>query len=110
MKVRIMVCDECGDDFCAETYDANAIEAMGEHFDAFVKFRIGEIKARYPECRCVWKEEEKTLGEQRCDMYEALYQENLEWALAHPDEIDGYDPYEWADEQTRDEMDNEWFW
>ena len=109
MKVRIMVCDECGDDFCEETYDANAIAAMGEHFDKFVEFRIEEIRNKYPECRWVWKEEEKTLAEERCDRYEARYQENLEWALAHEDELDE-DPYEWADEQTRDEFDNEWFW
>lgn len=107
MKVRIMVTDECGYDFCEETYDNRAIEAMGEHFEAFVKFRIEEIYSRYPECRAVFKETEKTLGEQNADLYREAYDEALEWALTHEEELDGYDPYEWADECARDTVDRE---
>lgn len=109
MKVRIMVTDECGYDFCEETYDSRAIEAMGDHFDKFIEFRIEEIRSRYPECRWVWREEEKTLAEERCDRYEEAYKEALEWALSHEDELDGEDPYEWASEYARDEVANDWW-
>ena len=107
MKVRIMVCDECGDDFCEETYDSRAIEAMGDHFDKFIEFRIEEIRSRYPECRWVWKEEEKSYGEQIADRYQEIFEESLEWALAHEDELDGEDPYEWADECARNDIERD---
>lgn len=109
MKINLIVIDELGTDYIAETIDSRQQEALGQHLDNFITFRLNELREAYPEAQAIYREDEKTLGEQRCEEYEARYQENLEYALTHEDELDGYDPYEWADETTRDEMDNEWW-
>ena len=72
MKVQIIVVDECGDDFIAETLEAKTVEAMGEHLDAFVNMRIAEIQETYPECRGVYREDVKSQGELDCELWEEI--------------------------------------
>lgn len=109
MKINLIVIDELGTDYIAETIDSRQQEALGQHLDNFITFRLNELRETYPEAQAIYREDEKTLAEQRCEEYDALFEENLKWAEAHPEELDGLDPIEWADEATRDEMDNEWW-
>lgn len=109
MKINLIVVDECGTDCIAETIDSRQQEAMGEHLDGYIEYRLHELRERYPEARAIFREDEKTLGELRCEEYQALFEENLKWAEEHPEEIDNWDPVEWAEEQTRFEMDNGWW-
>lgn len=109
MKINLIVVDELGTDYIAETIDSNMQQILGDNLEKYIEFRLHDLADTYPEALGVYREDEKTLGEQRCEEYDRRYQENLEYALTHEDELDGYDPYEWADETTRDEMDNEWW-
>ena len=106
MKINLILVDECGDEVVAETISAEIIEALGDALDDFVDVRIAKIEERYPECRGVYRETVKSQGELMCEEYQRLCDEYLEWALAHEDELDGYDPYEWAMDQANDEMAN----
>lgn len=108
MKINLIVIDELGTDYVAETIDSRAQEALGEHLDNFVTFRLNALKDRYPEARAIYREDEKTYGEMRCEEYEERLQANLEWAYAHADELDE-DPEEWAIDATQDEMRDEWW-
>ena len=104
MKINLIVVDELGDDLVAQTIDQTQITALGECLEGYIKLRLDELRERYPECRRVYDERIKSLGEERADAYDDAYEEALEYALAHPDEIDDWDPYEWAEDCARDEM------
>ena len=104
MKINLIVIDELGDEWVAQTIDQTQITALGECLEGYLKLRLNELRERYPECRGVYDEHIKSMGEERADAYEVAYNEALEWALAHEDELDGYDPYEWASECATDEV------
>lgn len=104
MKINLIVIDELGDEMVAQTIDQTQITALGECLEGYLKLRLSELRERYPECRGVYDEHIKSAGEERADAYEAAYNDALEYALAHPDEIDDWDPYEWAEDCARDEM------
>lgn len=104
MKINLIVIDELGDDLVAQTIDQTQVAALGECLEGYIKLRLDELRERYPECRGVYDERIKSWGEERAEAYDAAYNEALEWALAHEDELDGEDPYEWAIECARDEM------
>jgi hypothetical protein len=108
MKVQIVLIDECGSEVIADTIEAKAVEAMGEHLDSFVEMRINEIRLNYPEARCVYREDVKSYGEQIADEWERIYNEEYEWALAHEDEIDT-DPEEYAHDMADSYFQNDFF-
>lgn len=108
MKINLIVIDECGTDYIAETLTAQQQEVLGEHLDGFIAYRIAELRNEYPEAQAVYREDVKSHGELLCEAYHEAFEENLRWALAHEDELDGYDPEEWADDTTREEFNREW--
>ena len=108
MEVRIILVEETGEEVIAETFDANAILAMGEHFDKFVSMRIQEIYDQCPEARGIYREEVKSWGELRAEQWQAIYEEELAWALEHEDDIDE-DPEEYAMNQADDYFRNDFF-
>lgn len=104
MKVNIILVDECGDEVIAKTIDETQVKALGDCLDDFVTLQINRIEESYPECRRVYREDVKSLAEERCEQAEAIYQRELEWALSEEgqEELDGYDPYEYAQEAVND--------
>lgn len=106
MKVNIILVDELGDEVIARTIDAKQVEALGEYLDDFVILQINKVLEEYPECRNVYREDVKSYGEQRADQWEEIYKEELEWALAHEDEIDNMDPEEYAHDRANSYFDN----
>lgn len=109
MKINLIVVDECGTDCIAETIDSRKQEILGDSIESYVEFRLAQLADRYPEARYIYREDEKTLGEQRCEEYKETYEYWLKWAEEHPEEIDDWDPEEWAEEQARSEMDRGWW-
>ena len=109
MKINLIVVDECGTDYIAEVIDSRKQEILGDSVESYVEFRLAQLADRYPEARYIYREDEKTLAEQRCEEYEETYEYWLKWAEEHPEEIDNWDPEEWADEQARNEMDRGWW-
>ena len=109
MKINLIVVDECGTDYIAECIDSRKQEILGDSVESYVEFRLAQLADRSPEARYIYREDEKTLAEQRCEEYEETYEYWLKWAEEHPEEIDNWDPEEWADEQARNEMDRGWW-
>ena len=108
MKINLIVVDECGTDYIAEVIDSRKQEILGDSVESYVEFRLAQLADRYPEARYIYRENEKTYGEMRADRYTEAYEYWLKYAEENPEEIDNWDPEEWADEQARGEMDNEW--
>lgn len=109
MKINLIVIDECGTDYIAEAIDSNMQQILGDNLEKYIEFRLHDLANTYPEARGIYREEEKTMGEMRCDRYTEAYEYWLAYAEEHPEEIDDWDPEEWADEQARGEVDNEWW-
>ena len=109
MKINLIVVDECGTDYIAEVIDSRKQEILGDSVESYVEFRLTQLADRYPEARYIYREDEKTLAEQRCEEYEETLNYWLKWAEEHPEEIDDWDPEEWAEEQARNEMDRGWW-
>ena len=106
MTINLILVDELGTDLIAETIDRAMQEVLGDNLDNYIEFRLSALKDRHPEARFIYREDVKSPSELKCEAYERAYEENLKWAEEHPEEIDGWDPEEWADEQTRYEFDN----
>lgn len=102
MKVNIILVDECGDEVIAETISETQVQALGNCLDDFVTLRINRLWEEYPEARNLYRETVKSYGEEMAEQAQAIYEEELAWALANPDELDGYDPYEYAQEAVND--------
>lgn len=104
MKVNIILVNECGEELIAKTIDAKQVEILGDCLDDFVSLQINKVRNEYPECRNVYREDVKSLAEERCEQAEAIYNAELEWALSEEgqEELDGYDPYEYAREAVDD--------
>ena len=111
MKVQIILVDECGDDVIADTIDERAVNAMGEHLDSFVEMRINQIKDSYPEARWVYREDIKSQGELDCELWEEIYNKELEWALSEDgqQELGNDDPYEYAKDMADSYMQNRYY-
>lgn len=109
MKINLIVVDELGTDYIAETIDSRQQEAIGEHLNGFIEHRLNELRDRYPEAIAIYKEEEKTLSELRCEEYKEAYEYWVRYAEEHPEETDDWDPEEWADEQARSEVNRGWW-
>lgn len=109
MKINLIIVDECGSDYIEETITSEQQIALGQHLENFIEYRLHELRIAYPEARAIYKEEEKTLNESRCEEYKETYEYWLKWAEEHPEEIDDWDPEEWAEEQARSEMDRGWW-
>lgn len=111
MTIKLYVVDECGEEWEAEAIDSRKQEILGEDIENYIDFRLAQLANRFPEARYIYREDQKTLAEQRCDEYSETYEYWLKWAEEHPDEIDNWDPEEWAAEQARNEMDmNRGWW
>lgn len=109
MKINLIIVDECGSDVIAETIDSNMQQILGDNLEKYIEFRLNDLANTYPEARYIYREDQKTFGEMKCDRYTEAYEYWLKYAEEHPEEIDDWDPEEWADEQARDEVDNEWW-
>lgn len=108
MKINLIIVDECNTEFIAETIDNRQQEAMGELLEGFIEYRLHELRAIYPEAIAIYREDEKTFGEMMSDRYAEAYEYWLTYAEEHPEEVDNWDPEEWADEQARGEVESEW--
>jgi len=108
MKINLIVVDECGTDYIVETINSNMQQILGDSLDNYIEFRLHELADRYPEARGIYREDEKTYGEMKADRYTEAYEYWLQYAEDNPEEVGDWDPEEWADEQARDEVDNEW--
>jgi hypothetical protein len=109
MTINLILIDELGTDTVAETITSAQQTAIGEHLENYIAFRLNELRSLYPEARGVYREDIKTPSELRCEEYEETLNYWLKWAEEHPEEIDDWDPEEWAEEQARSEMDRGWW-
>lgn len=108
MKVNIILVDECGEEIIAETINGTQIAALGNCLDGYIELRIGQIYQDYPECRGVYREDIKSPAEEAAEQYEAIYEEELAWALEHEEELEE-DPYEYATEMAESYFRNSWW-
>ena len=107
MYYQIIVVDECGDDVVASKIESNVINTLGKiELEVYLETLVNRYREAYPEARSVYAECVKTWGEQIADEYQERIKELVAWAENNPDELDGYDPYDWAIETADDEFSN----